>query len=406
MLSVDQAQDKILSQARLLRAELVPLTPDVLGLVLAEDIASDLDMPPFDKALMDGYAVRAHDLAQGKARLRVIEEVSAGKTPSLTLAAGQATRIMTGAPIPEGADAVVMVERTELVDVNLVLIGDQAKPGQNILRRGREMHTGETVLAKGSRIRPQELGLLATVGRTHARVQPRAPVAVLSTGDEIIEASEKPGPAQIRNGNGPMLLALAARAGAAPRALGIARDRLDSLQPLVAQGLTDDVLVLSGGVSAGKLDLVPGVLADQGVEAIFHKVEMKPGRPIFFGVLEKPSGRCLVFGLPGNPVSALVCFELFVRPALHALMGLEPGPRVVSARLAEDYPYRSDRPTYHPAVLTAADDGWSVRAVPWFGSPDLRGVTPGNAFVLFPPGDHRHQAGQAFDVLLVEDLFS
>jgi molybdopterin molybdotransferase len=224
-------------------------------------------------------------------------------------------------------------------------------------------------------------------------------VAVLCTGDEIVEAAETPGPGQIRNGNGPMLCAQVARGGGEPNYLGIARDRLEQLRPMATQGLRANVLVLSGGVSAGKLDLVPGVLQEAGVTPHFHKVELKPGKPVFFGT----RGETLVFGLPGNPVSALVCFELFVRPALRRLAGhADAGPSIVKARLAEDFAYRTDRPTYHPAWLDTGEPGWRVRAVPWHGSPDLRGLTGANAFVIFPPGDHRHQAGQVFEVLRVE----
>jgi molybdopterin molybdotransferase len=314
---------------------------------------------------------------------------------------GQATRIMTGAPVPEGADAVVPVERTRAAGGGRVQVEDRpVKPGLNVLPRGREMRKGETVLVAGSVLRPQEFGILATVGRTAARVHPAPRVAVLSTGDEVVEAGTVPGPGQIRNGNGPTLLAQAKRAGGAPRYLGIARDRLDSLRPLVAQGLEADALVLSGGVSAGKLDLVPGVLRDLGVRAHFHKVAMKPGKPVFFGTREGT----LVFGLPGNPVSALVCFELFVRPAVRALGGhLRPGPPLVGVPLAEDFAYRTDRPTYHPARLEGGEGGWRVQPVPWFGSPDLRGLAAANAFVLLPPGDHQHRAGQLFPVLRVED---
>jgi molybdopterin molybdotransferase len=400
MLRVAEAQALVLQQAHRLPPETVELTPAALGLVLAEDIVSDLDMPPYDKALMDGYAVRAADLSEGQATLTVIEEVTAGQTPRLPVGLGQATRIMTGAPLPVGADAVVMVESTRLVDAGRVSIADRpSRPGQNVMARGREMRRGEIVLKTGAALRPQEFGVLATVGRTDVRVYPRPQVAVLSTGDEIVDAAQTPRPGQIRNGNGPMLLAQVGRAGGCPRSLGIARDRLDSLRPLVAEGLRSSVLVLSGGVSAGKLDLVPGVLEELGVQAHFHKVEMKPGKPVFFGT----RGETLVFGLPGNPVSALVCFELFVRPALRQLMGhAEPGPRLVQAVLSEDYAYRSDRPTYHPAVLSASEGSWQVRPVPWFGSPDLRGLTPANAFVLLPPGEHQHRAGQRFPVLVVE----
>jgi molybdopterin molybdotransferase len=401
MLSVAEAQALVLEHSRPLTPETTPLTPAALGLVLAEAVVSDLDMPPYDKALMDGYAVRTADLPEGRATLTVIEEVTAGRTPRRPVASGQATRIMTGAPIPAGADAVVMIERTRIVEGERVAIDDRPpSPGQSILRRGAEMHRGDTVLAPGALLRPQEFGLLASVGRTTARVHPRPRVAVMTTGDEVVEPAQQPGPGQIRNGNSPMLMAQVARAGALPSYLGIARDRADSLRPLITEGLQSAVLVLSGGVSAGKLDLVPGMLEELGVRPHFHKVAMKPGKPVFFGT----RGETLVFGLPGNPVSSLVCFELFVRPALDRLMGrANLGPRVVQGILAEDFTYRTDRPTYYPARLEANEVGWRVHPVPWFGSADLRALTAADALVLFPAGDHRHAAGQKFPLLLIQD---
>jgi molybdopterin molybdotransferase len=408
MLSVQSAQALILKHARPLPPEVLPLDPAALGLILAEDVASDLDMPPYDKALMDGFAVRAADLPQGRGLVTIIEEVTAGQIPKLPLQAGQATRIMTGAPLPTGADTVVQVERTHSLEGHRVAIEDASvRPGLNILYRGREMRRGETVLAAGAVLRPQEFGVLATVGRTAVKVHPAPSVAILSTGDEVVEAPQTPGPGQIRNGNGPMLLAQVCRAGGIPRYLGIARDRLESLRLLVTEGLRSSILVLSGGVSAGKLDLVPGVLQELGVVSHFHKVEMKPGKPVFFGT----RADTLVFGLPGNPVSALVCFELFVRPALRRLRGhAEAGPLMVQAELTEDFAYRTDRPTYHPAWLELPSGGcetpgagWRVQPVPWFGSPDLRGLTRCNALVLFPPGDLQHQKGQRFPVIRMEE---
>jgi molybdopterin molybdotransferase len=399
MLSVAEAQKLVLERTQPLPPETMPLT-SALGLVLAEDIVSDIDMPPYDKSMMDGYALRAADLADGRALLAVLEEVTAGRTPTRPVGTGQATRIMTGAPIPAGADAVVMVERTGSLDGGRVQIEDKPRPGQNILPQGRELRCGETVLAAGAVLRPQELGLLATVGRTKARVYPPPCVALLSTGDEVVEADQQPGPGQIRNGNGLMLAAQIDRAGGVPRYLGIVRDQPDALSARMAEGLQAPVLVLSGGVSAGVADLVPGVLSELGVEAHFHKVAMKPGKPVLFGT----RAETLVFGLPGNPVSALVCFELFVRPAIRRLRGhAAPGPRMVQATLTEDFAYKTDRPTYHPAWLESSDHGWQVRAVPWFGSPDLRGLTRANAFVLLEAGDHQHRAGNSYAVLGVED---
>jgi molybdopterin molybdotransferase len=401
MLSVAEAQAVVLQHARPLPPQTVPLGPEALGRVLAETVISDLDMPPYDKAVMDGYAVRAADLPDGRGTLTVIEEVTAGHTPTRPVGPGQATRIMTGAPLPAGADAVIVVERTRMLDDQRVDIEDRPPhAGQNIQRQGGEMLEGDAVLSLGAVLRPQEFGVLTTVGRTTVCVYPPPRVAVLSTGDEVVEAPARPGPGQIRNGNGAMLVAQVARAGALPRYLGIARDRADSLGPLIADGLKENVLVLCGGVSAGKLDLVPGALAEAGVQAQFHKVTMKPGKPVFFGT----RGDTLVFGLPGNPVSSLVCFELFVRPALRVLMGhADAGPRTVPLPLAADFAYRTDRPTYYPARLETGDDGLRVRPVPWSGSADLRAWTAANAVVVFPAGDHRHPAGQRFPVLMIEE---
>jgi molybdopterin molybdotransferase len=408
MLSVAEAQKCVLEQVRPLPSESARLDATALGLVLAEDVPSDLDMPPFAKAMMDGYAVRAEDLIAGGGQLTVIEEITAGNMPSRAVGQGQAARIMTGAPLPEGADSVVMIERSQSLDGDVVRIEDALlRPGQNIMPHGKEMRRGEVVLKIGVRLRPQEFGILATVGRTSCRVYPAPRVAILSTGDEIVEPSAMPGPSQIRNSNGPMLTAQVVRAGGVPRYLGVASDRGESLRPLIADGLRDDVLILAGGVSAGKLDLVPQALAEVGVRPLFHKVAMKPGKPILFGVAPRAGGIApprLVFGLPGNPVSSLVCFELFVRPALRGLMALPPGPRMVQATLTDDFAHRTDRPTYHPARLRAESAGWIVQPVPWVGSPDLRGVALANAFVVLPEGDHRHRAGETFPVLYVEEV--
>jgi molybdopterin molybdotransferase len=405
-LSVAEAQALVLHHVRPVPPEPMTLSSAALGLVLAADIVSDLDMPPYHKSLMDGYAVRCADLPRGQATLEVVEEITAGQVPHHALEAGQVSRIMTGAPVPAGADAVVMVERTRLREDGRVEIEDRPPhPGQNILPQAAEMRRGDTVLPAGTVLRPQEFGVLATVGRTTVSVYPPPRVAILSTGDELVEPAEAPRAGQIRNSNGTMLVAQVCRAGGVPRYLGIGRDDPSALRPLVCDGLKASVLLLSGGVSAGKLDLVPGVLREAGVAAHFHKVEMKPGKPVFFGTAPRIGGGepTLVFGLPGNPVSVLVCFELFVRPALRRLRGhADPGPHFVSAVLDEDFAYRTDRPTYHPAYLEPVATGRAVRPVPWFGSADLRALTQANALILLPPGDHRHRKGQAFEVLSLE----
>src|SRR5438552_9590356 len=315
MLTVADAQQCVLDQVRPLSPVTARLDRSALGLVLTEDVISDVDMPPFAKALMDGYAVRAQDLSGGAGQVLVTEEITAGRTPTKAVGQGEAARIMTGAPLPEGADAVVMIERTQAAKDGRAQIADAAlKPGQNIMPRGQEMRRGEAVVTAGTRLRPQEFGLLATLGRAAVSIHPAPQVAILSTGDEIVEPSVTPGPGQIRNSNGPMLVAQVTRAGGVPRYIGIAADHGESLRTLIAEGLRHDVLILAGGVSAGKLDLVPQALAEVGVRPLFHKVAMKPGKPLLFGIqprreLDGPPR--LVFGLPGNPVSAMVCFELF-----------------------------------------------------------------------------------------------
>ena len=400
MIPIPEAQALVYAHARALPAVSHPLSFDCLGMVLGESVKADLDLPPFTKALMDGYAVRSADLVGAPPTLEIIEEVTAGKTPKREVGSFQATRIMTGAPVPTGADCVVAVEQTDLQAEDRVrILQSGVRPGQHLLERGREMRDGEVILQTGSRLRPQELGLLAAVGRTEALLHPRPRVAILPTGDEIVEAGKKPGPGQIRNSNGPMLAAQARRAGGVPVALGIALDTPESLRELIARGLESDVLLLSGGVSAGKLDLVPGVLQELGVEAHFHKVFMKPGKPLFFGT----KGRTLVFGLPGNPVSSLICFELFVRPALERLMGIVGAqPATIIARLKQEFRHRSDRPTYYPAELTFEEAGAVVAPSAWFGSADLRGLSKSNAFMVVPTGDELIPPGRVFPTLLVD----
>jgi len=395
MLEVTAALEIVLGRAAALPAEVV-LLPQAAGRVLAEPIASDIDSPPYTKALMDGYAVRSAGTGPGTT-LTVIEEVAAGRMPTLVVGPGDATRIMTGAPIPDGADAVIPHEETEAVG-DSVRLRRGVKSGESILPRGREMREGEVVAPVGTRLTPQAIGLLAAVGRTSVRVHRAPRIAILATGDELVEAVERPGPGQIRNSNGPMLWALAGRAGAAVEYLGIAPDERDGLRRLVARGLdAADVLLLAGGVSAGKFDLVPEVLKDLGVTAHFHKVRLKPGKPLLFGSREST----LVFGLPGNPVSSFVGFELFVRPALRKMTGdAIPGPTFVPVPLVAPLTARNDRPTYAPARLETAG-GFRVRPGDWFGSADLRGLLAADALVSIPAGGVQLAVGEPLPTLLL-----
>ena len=404
MLSVDDARRTILEHASPLAAESVPLGAS-LGHVLAETVAADLDMPPLDRSVMDGYAVRCDDFRSGDATLRVVEEIAAGSLPTRGIGPGEASRIMTGAPIPDGADAVVVVEKTRLISPDRVAVLDTPVPGRHIIRRGLEMRRGDVLLSPGAPLRPQEVGILATAGRAAVLVTPAPRVAILATGDELVEVSATPGPGKIRNSNAPMLLAQALRTGGLPLDLGIGRDRLDSLLPLIEEGLrSSHVLVLSGGVSAGTRDLVPEALAAAGVSARFHQVRIKPGKPLFFGTADRPEGRRLVFGLPGNPASSFVCFELFLRPALRRLAGFaELDLPEVRATLTRDAGFHNDRPTYHPSRLHRTPDGWTVEPVESFGSADLRALLKADALLRLPPGEVHYPAGHTVDVLRLDE---
>ncbi len=322
----------------------------------------------------------------------------------------------------------VMVEETELIDDSRVRIrSTKVTPGQNILRRAVAMRQGEIVLRAGLALRPSDIGLLAEVGRAEVSAISRPTVAIISTGNELVPAAGTPGPGQIRNSNGPMLAALVHAAGATPRDLGIVRDERDELRRTIAEGLRSGVLILSGGVSAGVLDLVPGVLAELGVRQVFHKVNLKPGKPLWFGTQENsefgirnsermkagsgtphselriPRSPTLIFGLPGNPVSTLVCFELFVRPALRRLAGHTDAVREpILARLTKDFIHRGNRPTYHPARLESENGRATVLPVVWQGSADLRAFAAADALIHFPEGDREFCAGQDVEVLRLE----
>lgn len=397
MIDIDEALARVL-------AACVPLAPRrftvsyAIGLCLAEDVASDIDSPPHDKALVDGYAVRAEDVSRLPVTLHVIEQITAGENPRRQVGPKEATRIMTGAPVPEGAEGVVMLEVTTADDAQseVRIESGDFKPGQNVLSRGASMRRGEVVLRRGSVIRPVEVGVLSELGRSEVQCLPPPTVAVIPTGDEIVPVEATPGPGQIRNSNGPMLVAQANLAGGVARQVGVGRDNKAQLRALLAEGLQSDVLVISGGVSAGIHDLVPASLAELGVKEIFHKIRLKPGKPLWFGVKEKT----LVFGLPGNPVASYVCFELFVRPAMRSLMGL---PQDTTPRLrlpiSTDFSHRGDRPTFFPARVENVEVEQRVTPLNWHGSSDLRTLVAANAFIQFPAGEKFYPAGALVDVV-------
>jgi molybdopterin molybdotransferase len=333
-----------------------------------------------------------------------VEVVTAGRVPTRSVAAGQAIQIMTGAPIPDGADVVVKVEETRRDGDTVVIETTAVAPGTNLIRRGTSVRCGDVVLKSGLILNGSRIGALAELGHGQVRVHPRPTVAVLATGDELVPVDQVPGPGQIRNSNQSMLVAQVQTAGAIPVPLGIARDNRDDLRSKISEGLKCDLLVLSGGVSAGTLDLVPSELAAAGVVEVFHKVELKPGKPIWFGQRTGHRGvqsgdRTCVFGLPGNPVSSLVCCELFVRTAIRRLMGQQDVlPVPIPARLEHVHAARADRPTYHPARLTWTIDGPVAALVPWHGSSDLCGTVAANAMVFLSGQARSYQPGDVVEV--------
>ena len=400
MIEIHDALSLVLDRVASTGDETVSLD-NSLGRILSEVVVADLDSPPHDKALMDGYAVRSRDLTTTDGLLEVIEEVMAGQTPCRELAAGQATRIMTGAPIPKGADCVIMVERTEVTisgQTEHVTVHGDANAGENILERGIVMKAGDRILQPGRRIRGTDVGLLAEVGRSQLNVARQPTVAVLSTGDELVTVTDKPAAGQIRNSNGPMLCALAKENGGVPKSLGIGKDELRDLDTKIRSGIDCDILLLSGGVSMGQRDLVPQVLGNIGVETVFHRVNLRPGKPLWFGLIRQESRRTCVFGLPGNPVSSLVCFVLFVVPAMRKMVGLPPELRRARSVLAEPQSIKGNRPTYFPAKHTSQDG--KIVPLAWKGSADLRTIVEADC-LAYLPGPREFAAGDTVETISI-----
>jgi molybdopterin molybdotransferase len=397
MVPFEEALAIVLAEAVPLPGEDVALE-DALSRVLAEDVPSDRDLPPFDRAAMDGYALRAGDVAGAPVALDVVGEVRAGQWPDLTVGPGQAARIMTGAPVPPGADAVQPVEKTQPLDEFRVTILSPVAGGGNVAPRGSAARGGDVVLARGRVIDPAAVAVLASAGRPRVRVARRPVLALLVTGDEIVDVSASPGPAQIRNSNGPAVAALARLAGAEVRLLGVAPDRQDAIEEALREGGGADLLVVSGGVSAGDYDLVEPALLALGARFLFTQVAIKPGAPLVFGRL----GEALVFGLPGNPVSAQVTFDLFVRPALLRMQGARvTGRPRARVELREGVENRSGRKSHVPARVRFEDGSLVARPVRSAGSGDLAAHARANALVVIEADRLKAGAGETAEAVLL-----
>jgi molybdopterin molybdotransferase len=363
--------------------------------VLADEVKADRDYPPFHRATRDGYAVRSGDLSALPTVLDCRGEVRAGGHFDKKITAGQCVQIMTGAPVPEGADAVVMIEHTRLGGRGVEIL---RAPGlwENVVLRGTEVLAGSVVLAQGRHLGAGEVGLLASVGQTSVRVFRRPSVAILPTGDELVPVEQRPEWFEIRNSNAATLAAQVVAAGGIPRLLDIAPDEKEGLRPLIGEGLQADLLLLSGGVSAGKYDFVEPVLEELGAEFYFQEVAIRPGKPLVFGRAREK----FFFGLPGNPVSTFVTFELFARPAIGMLQGMRfRCPVFLRACLAKPFRQKNGLTAFVPARLETENGNPVVDLVDSQGSGDLVGLTAANCFLVIHPQQTEFAAGDWVDVL-------
>ncbi|MEK6598846.1 MAG: gephyrin-like molybdotransferase Glp [Deltaproteobacteria bacterium] len=394
MISVEAALEIILSEIKPLGMERINILSS-LGRVLGEDIFASTDNPPWDNSAMDGYALRAIDTKTASKdkpiTLKVIEDLPAGYTAKKTIKKGEAIRIMTGAPMPRGADAVLMVEETEAVvsgqrsvarnQKSEVKIFREARLGDNIRKAGEDFRKGDLVLTKGVSIRPAEIGMLAAVGKPIVYVHQRPKVAVLSTGDELVEIDETPTDGKIRNSNSYAIAAQVRACGAIPVQLGIARDNKKNLREKLEAGLTADCIVSSGGVSVGDFDFVKDVLKEMGSEMRFWKVAMKPGKPLAFGVIGgKPA-----FGLPGNPISSMVAFEQFAMPAILKMMGKKDVfKRVFYALLTKPIKKKTGRVHFVRGVLEQKNGKFYATPLEGQGSGILSSMVKANCLIVLP----------------------
>jgi molybdopterin molybdotransferase len=398
MLTYEQARQTVIEQATKKkgpRSTTVVNIWEALGWVLAQPTKADRAYPPFDRATRDGYAVRAADAPKG-ADLLCTGEIKAGDTVTTALRPWTCTQIMTGAAVPPQADAVVMIEHAQR-EGDRVRFDRDTRAGQNIVPRGSEAQAGQTIVAPGSRLGYAELALASQVGQTDLVCSAKPRVAILSTGDEVVLVGHKPGPFQIRNSNSVSLAAQTRMAGGEPILLGNAADRVDDLRAKVQRGLKEDVLLLSGGVSMGKYDLVETVLKDLGAEFYFDGVAIRPGKPVVFA----RCGSTLVFGLPGNPVSTMVTFELFVPPSLDLLAGAEARPLpLVRAQLAEALKEKPGLTHFLPARVEWQGPTPEVKAVPWQGSGDIAALARANCFLVVPADREEIPRGEPVSILL------
>ena len=391
MILLEEAYKIVMDSVELMKTEKINFT-NSLGLILANDIFSDIDMPPFDKSAMDGYACKMTDINQ---ELEGIEVIPAGKSPKKEIKQGECAQIMTGAMIPNGADCVLMVEHTEkTADNRIKYLKEKTK--DNICYKAEDVQTGQKVIEKGTLIKPQHIAILASVGATEIEVYQKPKVGVISTGDEIVEPHVKPGPSKIRNSNGYQLFSQIERCNAIANYVGIASDNEEDTYHVIMKAMEEnDVILLSGGVSMGEFDFVPYIMQKAGIDIKFQKIAVQPGKPTTFGTKESKR----IFGLPGNPVSSYIQFELLVRPLLAEMMGHTFNPLQISMEMGIDHSRkRSERMSWYP--ITIADNGTVIPAS-YHGSAHIHGLESADGISFFPIGKAEIKKGEKVHVRLI-----
>lgn len=399
VISVEDAQEIVLQNVAEGGDELVPLF-EALGRILRQAVVADMDLPPFDRAQMDGYAIKTEDTSTVPVKLRVIGEVAAGASFSGAITAGQAVKIMTGAPVPPGADAVQRVERTES-NGDGVLVNESVRVGENIAPRASQVRRGEVVLAPGTRIGPAEMAVFASFGCREVRVSRRPLIGIISTGTELVDVAATPSPSQIRDSNSFSVFSYLEMVGAEAISLGIAADDERLIERKVREALdVFDALIITGGVSMGDYDLVKTVLRRIGATIFFETVRIHPGKPtVFAKVGDKP-----IFALPGNPVSVAVTFLIFVYPALNLMVAKRDRfLPTIDAHLSEDAKHAPDRRSYLPGELRFSEGKVEAQPIPWTGSSDLVAFTRANALIVVPEGIKSIKKGELCKTVILPD---
>jgi molybdopterin molybdotransferase len=402
MIDINEALNLVLRNLPGRRTEIVRFDT-ALGCILAEDLIATSNLPPFRRSAKDGYAVRASDVQEVPVELIIVGESRAGNKSASFLHKGEAIAIMTGAVVPEGADAIQMIEYTEKsADGSRVTIKASVKPGEDIAPIGADVKLGKIAIEAGRMIGPVEIAVMASFGYRSVKVWRKPSVAILATGNELVGVDETPAEMQIRNSNTYSISSQLRLMGWKATHLGIARDEIRDLRKKIKLGLKKDVLIITGGVSMGKYDLVKDVFRDLGLEVLFSKVAMKPGKPTVFARL----GDKLIFGLPGNPVSSFMAFENFVRPALEKLAGQDkPGLFKIRGELQRELKQNPGRTSFLPAWATWSEDKWRIEPLKWKGSPDIFRFSRANAAIIFPADCDRLKSGEIVECMLFPDFF-